>query len=315
MYTFPPDAVTIVRKKGDDYIQDAISTRKMLPGSQTSDAKVRENVIEKLRRDPSVIVVLEDRDGRCEETFDHGGFSITVSVQGGEKAAGRLYVNYGVDVAYDKTFQDNPEEDSIGSSLIDEVLCELTLILEAIDREDYSFVSEDCPAFEYRDPGEEAEDLDDIASLLEENGYESERLHTVGFVDEPCLFVHENELLLFGRRHFSGDFFVEMKRLFLCVDADVVKEAVKEAAKGVGVRCFQYDDGSWGFRGYFMEDVYKSTFVNLLEEAVAELRKVVEMVESSKNIGEEIFDITREVRALFTYEVIDASMKLSHLHI
>ena len=79
--------------------------------------------------------------------------------------------------------------------------------------------------------------------------------------------------------------------------------------------CFQHEDGSWGFRNNLSDDVRKSTFVTLLEEAVSTLRDVVEKVEADRSIGEDMLQSPSVYRSLFIYEVIDASLKLSKLHI
>ena len=76
---FTPDEVTIVRKKGDEYDFEQISTRKKLAGSNISATAARKNIIARLRKDPSVVLVLEDKDGHCEESVERDGFTLTVS--------------------------------------------------------------------------------------------------------------------------------------------------------------------------------------------------------------------------------------------
>ncbi len=312
---FSKDSVTIVRKKGDTYVQEEISTRKMLPNSDASDKKVRESVIARLRKDISVIVVLEDKDGHCDEHFEHKDFDFALTLVDGETPSGRMVITYAGEKAYDKTFPTDPE-DSIWDSPMEELLSELTEILEGIDSEYYYFVSKDCPAFGCREPEEVVDSLYSIADLLEGNGYEVERMYTIGCVSEPCLFVHENDLLMFGEKHFCGNFFVEMKRVFQGVSSELVMAAAKEALKGhPEASCFKHEDGSWGFRVILSDDVRKSTFVSLLEEAVATLRDVVEKVEDDPNIGEDILHGPNVYRSLFTYEVVDASNKLLKLSI
>ncbi len=312
---FNKDFVTIVRKKGDSYVQEEINTRKMLPNSDASDKRIRESVIARLRKDPSVLVVLEDKGGHCDEHFEHKDFDFAITLIEGETPSGRMVITFAGEKAYDKTFPTKPEE-SYWDSPMEELLSELMEILDGIDNEFYFFVSRDCPAFEWGEPEDTVETLFQVHNLLTENGYEVENMHTIGYESEPYLFVHENELLLFGERHFRGQFFVEMKRVFQGISPEVVRAAANEALKEhPGVYCHQHVDGSWGFRTLISDDVRKSTFVTLLEEAVAELRDVVEKVEANQNIGEDTLCGPRIYRALFTYEVIDASLKLSKLHI
>ena len=312
---FNKDFVTIVRKKGDSYVQEEINTRKMLPNSDASDKKIRESVIARLRKDPSVLVVLEDKGGHCDEHFEHKDFDFAITLIEGETPSGRMVITFAGEKAYDKTFPTKPEE-SYWDSPMEELLSELMEILDGIDNEFYFFVSRDCPAFEWREPEEVVDNIYSIADLLEENGYEVERMYTIGCVSTPCLFAHENELLMFGEKHFYGEFYIEMKRVFHGVSPELVRAAAEEALKEYPLACcHQHVDGSWGFRAALSDEVRKSTFVSLLEEAVATLRDVVEKVEADRNIGEDIVFGPKTYRSLFTYEVIDASLKLSKLHI
>ena len=312
---FNKDFVTIVRKKGDSYVQEEISTHKMLPETSVSDKIVRESVIARLRKDPSVIVVLEDKGGHCDEHFEYKDFDFSITLVDGKTPSGRMVITYAGEKAYDKNFPTEPE-DTIWDSPMEELLSDLTEIMEGIDCECYYFVSKDCPAFEWSEPEEVVDSINGIADLLEGNGYEVERMYTIDCVCEPCLFAHENELLMFGEKHFYGEFYVEMKRVFHGVSPELVRAVVEETLKEYPlVCCHQHIDGSWGFRANLSDDVRKSTFVSLLEEAVAMLREVVEKVEANRNIGEDIIFGPKTYRALFTYEVIDASLKLSKLHI
>ena len=67
MFTFPATSITVVRKKGDEYIQESINTEPVLTGSKLSPEDNRKNVIARLRQDPTVFLVMEPRNGCCEE--------------------------------------------------------------------------------------------------------------------------------------------------------------------------------------------------------------------------------------------------------
>ena len=140
-----------------------------------------------------------------------------------------------------------------------------------------------------------------------------ERLYTIDYASRPCLFVYENDVLMLAESHFYGHFFIEMKRLFQGARSDTVGNAVKEETKNSLVDGFQYKDGSWSFRTQFSDDLYKSNFIKLLDEAITNLREVVERVEEHEGVGPEMLNINNEQRSLFIYEVIDASLSLSKL--
>jgi len=311
---FNPDEVTIVRKKDDGIIMDRIATRKMLPGSKFSGKSVRENVISRLRNDPSVLIVMEDKDGKCEERVEHAGFLLTLTVQEGEHPFGRLQVSYGGHLAYEATFTPQEENGEDEEEILTRTVSKAATILRNINRECYDFVDENCPGFQTIEPEEELEDMYDIARILEENNFEVERLHTVEYASNPCLFVFENELVLLAEHHFYGNCFVEIKRLFIGVKRDLAAKAVEEVTSKSGVTAIHYKDGSWGFR----LTVFELTASNLLEqikESIDEILRDIEDIENYEGIGAEPFDISDEVRALFTYEVLDASVALSKLDI
>lgn len=316
---FNKDTVTIVRKKGDTYEQEEICTRKVLPGSNAPEWKIRENVIAKLRLDPTVVVVLEDLAGRCQETFEHGEFTVGIVMDEGEPATGQIRVSRGGKCVCEENYPEAIIEKSSEESLKDVMIAELIEILEEIDRGDQDFFNMDLPDAEWTEICDEAFDIDntyDIFGLMEEKHYEAEQLHTINFVNQPILFVHENELVLIGEDHFFGIFFVEMKRIFRGAEADLVNRYVKELdAFSCNIRCFQHEDGSWGFRTDLPADLRVSTTVKLLEEAVSKLLGFIEKVESKMGFFEEPVHLHQEVRSLFIYEVIDASLKLSKLKI
>lgn len=313
---FTPDEVTIVRKKGDEYEFEQISTKKKLSGSNINAATARENIIARLRKDPSVVLVLEDKDGRCEESVERDGFTLTVTLQDGESPSGHLLVTYGDHTAYEKTITNKtaPVETDL-HPVVFNTLNTFDMILRYIDEQYYGFVRDDCPGFEREDLGDELESMYEIAETLGENGFEVERLHAIGLVEQPCLVAYENELLLVAEEHFYGTPFVELKRLYDGISRKRISKAAKDATEDSFVEVFQYKDGSWAFRIGLDDELYEKNLVQQIEKAVGELHAVAEEVESCEGIYKDVFDVTTEKRSLFVYEVIDASLELSKLSI
>lgn len=309
------DSVNIIRKKGEDYYNESISTRKMLPGTAGGEMEIRKNVIARLRNDPSVVVVLEDIRGHSEETFEHKGFIIEVFILDDDKPYARLKITYDGNIAYEERYMPDTEEDDYYNSPLYKLLHKLESILYDIDHEDYSFVKSNCPGFVPCEPEEEVESMDGMVELLEKHNYQIEKLYTIDYAAAPYLFVHENEVMLLGERHFSGQFFVEMKRIWEGISARIIAKAIEEIPDKGGVRCFQYEDGSWGFRTDLYDRIVGSNFEKLLDMAICKVKEVVEKIECNPEIGPEVFSISDAQRSLFIYEVIDASLKLSKLSI
>jgi hypothetical protein len=126
-----------------------------------------------------------------------------------------MQVHYNKELVYENTYEDRKDEEGfIDKTTLDELGSDIRRILQDIDMECYEdFVDEDSVNFQLAEPEQELEDMYEVALLLKENGYEYERLHTIGYVSEPCLVVHENDLVMIAEKHFSGGFFVEMKRM------------------------------------------------------------------------------------------------------
>ena len=73
--------VTVIRKTGDGYVHQDIITTATLPGSGIDAGQNRANTIARLRKDPSVVLVLDNQDGRCEEhAVLPDGFEMTVTL-------------------------------------------------------------------------------------------------------------------------------------------------------------------------------------------------------------------------------------------
>lgn len=310
-----PDSVTVIRKKDDAIYHEDIATCKMLPGIAENEQQVRINTIARLRKDPSVIAILDGKNGRCKEAFEYKGFIFNLVIQESKKSSSaQVKIIYSSHCAYEKHFVSDAEECSDYNTAIYKLIIDVERILRDIDEEYYEFVSDDCPGFISREPEEEVESMEKIAELLEKNNFQVEKLYTIDYAITPCLFVYENDVMLIGERHFSGQFFVEMKRIWTGVSARIIAKAIEDTDTGT-VSCFQYEDGSWGIRTTFYDNVFESNFEKLLNMAINEVRAVVEKIENKPGIGPEVFSVANAQRSLFIYEVIDASLKLSKLHI
>ena len=198
--------------------------------------------------------------------------------------------------------------------MLQELVDRLSVILACIDCKDYSFIPDDCPYFKRVEPGEPI-GFYDANRLLEEAGYQTESIYTIGFLRSPMLIVHENEIVMFGTHRFTGDeFFLEMKRLFQGVTRESLNEAVEHTKDGgEPVEVIEWEDGSWSFRTFMDDDLDKDNFLERLEADLATLRSFLGRIEDI--VGPEPWSIMREQRQLFIYEVIDTSLKYSRLKI
>lgn len=315
---YTADHVTIIRKKGDIYISEDINTCSMLTGSGMSDGIIRKNVIGRLRRDPSVAFVLEGKDGRCEEiTQLKDGLTMVVRIDANDRFYGEIVVSCdGDDVYKDAVIPVDDTEDAEQDAW-DTFLDKVTYLLNRIEEGDYSFVPEGNPHFEILEPQESGEPVGiyDAKHILEDAGYETEFIHTVGFVNSPVLFVDENEVVLLGSEHFGGEvLFLEMKRIFYGNRRDEVEEALRKVdAERNQIEIIAWEDGSWSFRMVMDDDVDEDNFLTRLRSDLSQIREFIGKVEEI--LGEELWPIMKEQRQLFIYETIHESLKLSMLKI
>lgn len=315
---FTPGYVTIIRKKDDDYTTAYVTTSRVLHGSETKEDKIREGVIARLRKDPSVVCVLENKAGYCEETFEHKGFIFTVTIREGRgcvQPSCGMQVHYNNELVFEDAYEDRIDEDGfINRTALDELCFDIRRILDDIDMECFEdFVDEDSVNFQPIEPERDLEDMFEVTMLLKENNYEYERLHTIGHVSEPCLVVHENDLVMIAEKHFCGGFFVEMKRILGTRENYNLEDILKRATEELDVETFQYKDGSWAFRKTIFYELYESNFITKFEDAVADIREAIRKVENHAGAYAEDVDPFKTYRDLFTYEVIDQSLALSKL--
>ena len=311
---FYPDSVTIVRKKGDSYSREDIMTRPVLPDGGLSPEENRTNVIARLRRDPSVVFVLEDRGGFCEESAilrDSLVLDVWAAETPGPQAV--ITITDDGDEVYREGFSagDGGEEDGYG--LLGRLAGRLAEIFGCVACGDYSFLPEEALHFLPVKRGEPV-GYTEACHLLKEGGFQTESVHTVGFVCSPVLFVHENDVVMMGSHRFAGEeLFLEMKRLFYGVKADEVRSAVQELGKDSVIEVIEWEDGSWSFRATMDEDLDKDNFLDRLQSDLSGLREFISRIED--RVGEEPWPIMKEQRQLFIYEVVDASLKLSRIRI
>lgn len=317
MFTFPASSITVVRKKGDEYIQESINTEPVLTGSKMSPEDNRKNVIARLRQDPTVFLVMEPRNGRCEETAEHtSGFRFQVTVQEGENATAALKVTYRDSLAYEESFPEGDGEAYEGYDPEWAVLDKVTEILGDIEAQCYCFVDESCPYFVRREPGDPLS-ITEAAFMLEGEGYQVERVTTLGDAYEPVMFVSENDIVLLGSRHFDGEnLFLELKRCFYLASDNAMDEAVKAADRSdYPVRAIRWDDGSWSFRTDLEYGVDEEGFMDTLNEALRQVRGYIALVESAPKVEAAPWDTARACSHFFIYETLEESRKLAQLKI
>ena len=313
---FSKDNVTVIRKKGDSYYRKVINTAPVLPGAAQDRDRIRTGVIDRLRKDPSVILVLEDRGGRADERVSlRDGFEMAVSLVDGETPSASLTIFHRGETAFEDEFTQDPDE--TGYCTVPGDLVESAIdILSCIDGKDYSFVSDSCTHFARVEPSEDI-DIYLAKHILDEEGFQTESVRTVGSCAYPVLFVHENEVVLLGSRRFGGEtLYLEMKRLFVGVLPEVVRGVVEKVRHECRpVEIIERDDCSWSFRLEMDDDTDVDNYMEKLLACLSTIRDAIALVEKEDGIGEELWSIMEDQRQLFIYETIDSSVKLNNLNI
>ncbi len=309
------DEVTIVRKKGDNYITETITTAPIL-GGETNAEQLRRNVIARLRKDPSVILVLEGKDGVCEETAKlPDSFSIAVGLYEDKNKESGLAVYHNGKAVYSAKLTLNEEYDEFEDSEGGSLSSDLAFLLDCIDRKDYSLFDDEELNPESAEEEEEFS-LYEAKNALSESGIETEEVYCLGLYNEPALFVHENEVLLLGSRHFEGDYlFVDMKRVPCDLDKGFAQELLRKFRNEVkDIRVIEWEDGSWSFRSDLGDVCNEEEFLELLSESISDLEKASDWLRSQEGLYCD-FDGERAKRYLFIHEVITEAAKLDSLKI
>lgn len=311
MSIFNRNYVTVIRKKDGLYISDNITTIPVLPTSNLTAEQNRNNTIARLRKDETVLFVLEDHDGKCEERAElDGGYEMTITLQDGEEPSASILVSLNGETIYLQDFV--PEQEEEYGDYCTQFLCEVKWVLGCIDRRDLeSLEDEDDPD---KDESETPLRMFDIENILERHGFQYEVIRTVERVNDPCLFVLENEVALISSRHLAGThFFVELKRIFEYREKSTVEAALSKVQYGSDVEVVSWPDGTWSFRLPIENCLEEDEFLEQLLMRVKELREFVQSVEGQSDLYETYcFEMT-QIRQYFIYESIDAALKLSQI--
>lgn len=315
---FSTEEVTVIRRKGNFYTTHEIITCPLLSGGLSDEARVRSNVIARLRKDPTVVLVLEGRDGKCEETVEcRDGFSIAVNLYEDPGRESVVTVRHNGINVFSETYSRNGYNEFVNSEEED-VLDGLKYLMGLIDDEDYTLFEELDPelAAKMKD-GEESEEeltLYDAAKVLDRNGYETESIRT-GEVVTPVLFVFENEVMLLGSRLFAGtgSLYVDMK----CIPEDLTRDAAQDILarfrKEVkDIRTIEWEDGSWSFRVDLGWSDDEDNFLSSLNEAFRKFNGVAEWLRRQKDFLYD-FNGPQAKRHLFIHEVIAEHTKLRNI--
>ena len=306
---FSSDSVTIIRKRDGVYIDEVIKLDSVLPSSQLSAEQNRENVIARLRNDPSVAFVLETQNGSfIQERAVIDGFELNIKVSRLRSPFASFVVIYKSNVAYEQEFNIEPP-DYDEKHAKDSFLQMVITILNAINSGDYGFLDPDDPDQPYFcvcDPLP----LDSVKQILQEEGYQCETINVCQMYN-PLLFIYENDVVLIGSRHFSGSpLFVEIKRYFTMKPS--VESTIKSMARGSSVAVIHWNDDSWSFRITIDNQLNKREFVKSLLSDVEEIKAFIRKIETQ--VDDNGYSNDHElIRNLFVYENMDASVKLSQI--
>lgn len=314
---FCNDVVTIVRKKGDNYISQTINTLPLLSGGATDPDSVRRNVIARLRKDPSVFFVLEGKDGVCEETAElQDGFSLAVRLYEDTSKTSGLTVFHNGKAVYSDAFTPDEYEEYVNDDGVT-VTEKLEGLLYCIEYKDYGL-------FEANDPelAEEEEDVEapeaefrlfDAQKALDESGYETEAI-TTDYFNEPVLFVHENDVLLLGTIHFrDSKMYLDMKRVPMDLESDLAQDILRKFRQEVkGIQVIEWEDGSWSFRHNLGWICNKEQFLERLAEGIAALSTASDWILGQEDLLCD-FNGEHEKRYLFIHEVMAEFTKLKNL--
>lgn len=298
---FTPYTITVIRKKGDDFEVAQIPTRKTLRGAKLSDEQAREVTISQLKKDPSVVFILEgdEHDFTAKATLAEGS-DLVLTYQDGQEPVGRVEIITRKDEnsSAGAFYTMHGAKDDI---IFHTIECAMSLMMKA---EEYApeapkqAVDQGTIMFTFQ-----------AREALEEAGHQVEGFLAADVDFEPFMLVHEDDIVLIGSEHFNGyGLFVEVKRLFMDVTDDERQKAAMEAEVGNDIVAIHCDDNSWSFRKP-LEISCTENFLEDLESAINELKQAIVHVGNEPE-GEARIELQRQ---LFTWEVLDAVVKYKQL--
>jgi hypothetical protein len=298
---FTPDTITVIRKKGDDFEIAQIPTRKTLRGAKLSDEQAREVTISQLKRDPSIVFILEggENDFTAKATLAEGS-ELVLTYQDGQEPVGRVEVTTLKDEnsSAGAFFTMRGAKDDVIFNTID---CAMNLMMKA---EEYN-----PEVLQKADDQSTVMFTFQAREALEEAGHQVEGFLAADVDFEPFMLVHEDDIVLIGSEHFNGyGLFVEVKRLFMDVTDDERQKAAAETEVGNDIVAVHCDDNSWSFRKPLAISS-KESFLEDLESAINELKQAIVHVGNEPE-GEPRIELQRQ---LFTWEVLDAVVKYKKL--
>lgn len=298
---FTPDTITVIRKKGDDFEIAQIPTRKTLRGAKLSDEQAREVTISQLKRDPSIVFILEgdENDFTAKATLAEGS-ELVLTYQDGQEPVGRVEVTTLKDEnsSAGAFFTMRGAKDDVIFNTID---CAMNLMMKA---EEYN-----PEVLQKADDQSTVMFTFQAREALEEAGHQVEGFLAADVDFEPFMLVHEDDIVLIGSEHFNGyGLFVEVKHLFMDVTDDERQMAAAETEVGNDIVAVHCDDNSWSFRKPLTISS-KESFLEDLESAINELKQAIVHVGNEPE-GEPRIELQRQ---LFTWEVLDAVVKYKKL--
>lgn len=311
--------VTVIRKRGCSYRPETINTDLVLQGSDITPAENRRGVIDRLREDPSVILILDGKKGECRQVVTlRGGTEVSVIIIDGDHGSSTIRVHQDGKADYEQTWSVSDGRFQDEDAYEEFVLRQLCNVISIIQDSRLSYAPEDLGFLDHfnhqigdlEDAGVPIE-LWDAWTALKAKGYQTETICRIGLGINavPFLFVYENEVMMLGTRHFDRTaFFVERKLLYACdgEQGSMLKEFLGK--KQSDIEWIEYADGSRGLRLFLGDCCSEEEFMLLFNTAVKELMAITE----AANAEIPSLDMNGQ-RQMFLYEVIDAQVKYFHL--
>lgn len=307
--------IIIIRKNRNDYDREEISTETILSGSELTPEQNRANIVDRLRKDPTVFMVF-DPDGANDETASlPSGFTFHAQFTSKDSLQASLKITCGEETVYEDTFHPYETYNGECTNPLDDLIDEIIRKLDSIDAGDYDYYEGAHPTEYYIFGNKESWSIYDAFKLLKEKGFQVERVCIDGCLPEPLLLVHENEVILIGSRYYDGvTLFLEMKRFFYGKDQDVeTANRVVSACDPQPVFPIHREDGSWSYRFQMDLDLDEENFIEKMYAGLTALKEFVEKVEEQPGVDPGRYEMMVRQRNYFIYEVLDQILKMNKL--